>query len=140
MIFNRVPRSFFKSRLAVCIPYCWGPTRQLKLPTVAGDTILEVAGGRYNLADLNVADDVLNLIQRRAKETTDLIRVGKRGKVTFEETRAAADNIGMTIDKLLKTKVGKTFNDAEIVAAGDMVENFFFKERVKLFFPSCYKI
>ena len=93
---------------------------KLKLPTVAGDTILEVAGGRYNLADLNVADDVLNLIQRRAKETTDLIRVGRRGKVTFEETRAAADNIGMTIDKLLKTKVGKTFNDAEIVAAGDM--------------------
>src|SRR3990167_10607395 len=84
--------------------------------------VLEVAGGRYNLAALNTTDEVFNFIKSSARQNEELITMGRRGKVTFEQTRAAANKLGMTAEKLMKRKPGKAFNDAEIVAAGDILK------------------
>jgi len=87
-----------------------------------GERGLNIAGGRYNLRALNTTDEVFDFIKSSARQNEELITMGRRGKVTFEQTRAAANKLGMTAEKLMKRKPGKAFNDAEIVAAGDILK------------------
>lgn len=87
-----------------------------------GKRVLEAGGGKYNLADLNVSDDIFNAIKTTAKNQTVKINEARRGTLTNEGVRLLADALDTTPDQLIKAKPGTAYNAEELVRAGDIVK------------------
>ena len=82
-----------------------------ELPKMAGSINLERVGGDY---------DVKSLIRDTADIYSEAITKARRGKVTMEESAAAADALGMNVQTLVKNVKGRTENlDAHILALRD---------------------
>ncbi len=87
-----------------------------------GKRVLEAGGGKYNLADLNISDDIFNAIKTTAKNQTIKINEARRGTLTNEGVRLLADALDTTPEQLIKVKPGTTYNAEELVKAGDIIK------------------
>lgn len=87
-----------------------------------GKRVLQAGGGKYNLADLNVSDDIFNAIKTTAKNQTVKINESRRGTITNEGVRLLADALDTTPEQLIKVKPGTVYNAEELVRAGDIVK------------------
>lgn len=82
------------------------------------------AGGKsinINLDRLNTSDDIKGIIDQTSQLLRADIDKARRGTISNEETRLAAEQIGMTPDQLLARQEGEAFNAEQIVAARDML-------------------
>lgn len=72
--------------------------------------------GSINLENLDTDESVKSLI----KETSDLykgeIDSQRRGTITHEETAKLANDLGLTVDKILKARKGQAYNAEELYA------------------------
>lgn len=80
---------------------------------VAEDTL-----GSLEVTSLQTTDDVSRIIEQRAIRNAGPGGVDRtRGTLSFEETEAMADALGMTGKQLLKTEIGTAGNAEQLLAA-----------------------
>jgi len=85
---------------------------EMKLPKYAGNINLEKVDAGY---------PVKKLILDTADQYKGFIDEARRGQITQRETRSLADDLGMTVEKLLKRQKGQAYNAEEAVAARDLL-------------------
>ncbi len=81
---------------------------------------LKVGGGRFALERFNVTKDVDDLIRKTAKEIEPAIKVGRRGKVSWEKTMKDAESI--SIAQILDRKRGQGVSDSYVAAASNHIK------------------
>ena len=96
------------------------------------EDVLRVGGGKYNISDFDFSSNVKKLFKGVAEKSEDLIEIERRGKISFDETRKAANELFGSVEKLKRKRPGRALNDAEIVKAGDIAKTFFEKELAPL--------
>lgn len=88
--------------------------------------VLNVGGGKYNIADLDFSDDVAKIFVDVAEKGTELIENQRRGTISFNQTRQAVNEMfGKNIEWLKNQRPGKALNDSEITRAFDIAKTFF---------------
>jgi hypothetical protein len=70
-----------------------------------------------NFARIDTPDDIKEVIAKTAELTAPGIDAARRGVQANAETEALADNLGMTVEALLKRRKGEAFNAEQAVAA-----------------------
>lgn len=70
-----------------------------------------------NLARLNTTDEVKQLIDDVAKESSGEINEARREAITFDETIKLADDLGMSVKQLTERRRGENYNAEELLAA-----------------------
>lgn len=83
-----------------------------ELPKYAGNINLDRVGADYS---------VKKLILDTSDQYKPMIDESRRGVITHEETKALADDLGMTVEDLLKRRKGQAFNAEEVTAARDIL-------------------
>lgn len=89
---------------------------------VGGVKAVRAGGGRFSLDNLKTTDDVIGLIKQQAKGADELIKQERRGKITFEQTREAAQKLGFSTEEIFKKRPGRALNAEQLVAAGDLLK------------------
>lgn len=74
-----------------------------------------------NANTLDSSEDIVKAMQRIAK-TYDGFKAERRGIQSMAETRALADNLGISVDGLLRRQRGQAFNAPQIMAAHDIMQ------------------
>ena len=70
-----------------------------------------------NLSKLDTTDDVKQVIENVGKKFSGEINEARREKQTFELTEQLADDLGMSVEKLLDRRKGQAFNAEELLAS-----------------------
>lgn len=83
-----------------------------ELPKYAGNINLDRVGADYS---------VKKLILDTSDQYKPMIDESRRGIITHEETKALADDLGMTVEDLLQRRKGQAFNAEEVTAARDIL-------------------
>ncbi len=78
--------------------------------------------GNIRLSKLNTTEDVQGFVKKVAEDNKMVIDEQRRGVVTFEEMQKLADNVGMTPEKLEKTKAGQAFTAEELIASNEVLK------------------
>lgn len=72
---------------------------------------------QFDVSNLDGPDDIDELIRSTAEQNLTNVQKQRRGTITFKETRAMADAIGMSVDDVKKRNVGQIWNAEEADAA-----------------------
>lgn len=76
--------------------------------------------GNINLARISAPEDIKQVI-REVSDANDGFPTARRGRMTHADTVGLADAAGVSVDALLKRKVGQAFNAEEATAARDLL-------------------
>ena len=94
---------------------------QAQAATTAEDRAMAEFAGNINLSKIDAAEDIKDVL-RDAAEKADGFIAARRGVVSHEQTKQLAEQLGMSLEQLLKRKSGQAFNDHEAYAARAMLE------------------
>jgi hypothetical protein len=85
-------------------------------PFVDGEIPAEAVN--FNIERITSEDDIRRVIAVTAKEFEGQIDEARRGVIGDAQAQRLADDLGMTVDDLLKRKKGEAFNEEQILASG----------------------
>jgi len=96
------------------------PAFEVKVRKIVDDEG-EVVGSEkalnINLAKIETTDDVKQVIENVGKKFSGEINKARRNKQTLELTELLADDLGMSVEKLLDRRRGQAFNAEELLAS-----------------------
>jgi hypothetical protein len=73
--------------------------------------------GSVNLDRLNISDEGKQVVRDVFDQNKDLINKQRRGTISLEDTKKAAEDIGFDADQIARVKRGKALNAEQITAA-----------------------
>lgn len=99
-----------------------GPDDLPDVPATAYEELSRVGGrvGNINLANVESEEDIRRLLQN-VEDRFGGFDAARRGSITHAETRALADELGMTADDLLRRRRGQALNAEQALAARQLL-------------------
>jgi hypothetical protein len=105
------------------------PSAAVPAVDMAADAVLKAAPDdatkafNINLTKIDSPEAARSAIYNVAETFKGQIDEARRGVITDEQARGLADDLGMTVDKLLKRRKGEAFNAEQVLAARQILVN-----------------